>query len=53
MFVVCCVGSGLWDGLIIQMSATLCVCVCVCGESMNIYIYIYHYVARMGEERGV
>ena len=32
VFVVCCVGSGLWDGLIIRSGEyyRVCVCVCVC-----------------------
>jgi hypothetical protein len=32
MFIVCCVGSGLCDRLIIRLeeSYRVCVCVCVC-----------------------
>jgi hypothetical protein len=30
VFVVCCVGSGLCDGLITGLEESYCVCVCVC-----------------------
>ena len=31
VFVVCCVGSGLWDELFARSeNRTVCVCVCVC-----------------------
>ena len=39
VFVVCCVGRGLCDGLITRSEETCHVCVCVsnCGWSRNLY----------------
>ena len=37
--VVCCVGSGLFDGLIARLEESYRVCVTVC-----VFVYIYVYI---------
>ena len=39
MSVVCCVGSGLFDGLIARLEESYRVCVTVC-----VFVYIYVYI---------